>query len=169
MKPDAARVAYAGRLVAVTVERWGERDREIVEHPGSVTIVAVDRRDRVVLVRQARAPARSTLLELPAGKLDPGEQPLACARRELAEETGLHGGAWRRAAGMWTSPGFLREYMHVFVAEDVEEGRASPDDDEELSVVRWPVAEIGRRLGEIEDAKTLTGLLLYLRDRDGRG
>ena len=163
MHPDDSRTVYDGTLVDVTLERWGEHEREIVEHPGAVAIVAVDREERVTLVRQLREPARKELLELPAGTLEEGEEPLACARRELAEETGLVGGEWRSVQAFYTAPGFCRERMHLFFAEGVEPGDASPEDDEELELVHWPVAEIEGRLGEIEDAKTLVGLLLYVR------
>src|SRR5439155_17624284 len=88
VKPDESRTVYDGKLVDVTLERWGEHEREIVEHPGAVAIVAVDHDDRVMLVRQLREPARKALLELPAGTLEDGEEPLAAARRELEEETG---------------------------------------------------------------------------------
>jgi len=165
MKPDASRIVYDGRLIDVTVERWGEHEREIVEHPGAVAIVAVDAEDSVVLVRQLREPARKELLELPAGTLDRDEEPLASARRELAEETGLSGGDSRHAASFWTTPGFCREVMHVFFAERVEEGEQSLEADESIELVRIPVAELPSRLGEVEDAKTLAGLLLYLRLR----
>ncbi len=165
MKPDEARIVYAGRLLSVTVERWGTHEREIVEHPGAVAIVAVDRAGRVTLVRQLREATGGELLELPAGTLEPGESPLRTARRELAEETGLTGGEWREAASFWTTPGFCRERMTVFFAEGVEAGEASPDEDESFELVRWPVDEIAGRLGEIEDAKSLAGLLLYLRER----
>ena len=164
MKPDAARTVYDGKLFDVTLERWGEHDREIVEHPGAVAIVAVDADGMVALVRQPREAARKQLLELPAGTLEEGEQPLETARRELEEETGLTGGAWRKLAAFYTTPGFCRERMHVFVAEGVQPGAASPEADEELEVVRWDVQEIGARLAEIEDAKTLAALLLYLRE-----
>lgn len=162
LAPDAARSVYEGRLLGLTVERWGEHEREIVEHPGAVAIVAVDGEGCVTLVRQLREPARKRLLELPAGTAEPGEEPLTTARRELQEECGLTGGEWRELAAFWTTPGFCRERMHVFAAEGVERGEASPADDEELELVRWEIAEIRERLDEIEDAKSLAGLLLYL-------
>src|SRR5205823_9017714 len=118
MKPDESRLAYDGRLIDVTVERWGEHEREIVEHPGAVAIVAVDDEDHVTLVRQLREAARRELVELPAGRLDEDdESPLAAAKRELAEECGLTGGAWRELASFWTTPGFCRERMTLFAAE----------------------------------------------------
>ncbi len=167
MKPDETRVAYDGRLISVSVERWGEHEREIVEHPGAVAIVVVDREGFVTLVRQLREPARARLVELPAGTLDEGEEPLAAARRELEEETGLRGGEWRQLADFYTTPGFCRERMHLFVAEGVERGEQRQEEDEAIELVRWPVGEIEARLPEIEDAKTLAGLLLYLRERRG--
>jgi ADP-ribose pyrophosphatase len=165
VKPDDSRVAYDGSLIDVVVERWGEHEREIVEHPGSVAILPVDREGRVVLVRQLREAARGELLELPAGGLEPGEEPAATARRELREETGLHGGRWRELAAFYTTPGFCRERMHLFLAEGVEEGEPEPAADEGLEVVRVPVEELERRLSELEDAKTIAGVLLFLRGR----
>lgn len=167
MKPDASRTVYDGKLFDVTVERWGDHEREIVEHPGAVAIVAVDTDGMVTLVRQPREAARKQLLELPAGTLEQGEQPLDAAQRELEEETGLTGGTWREFAAFYTTPGFCRERMHVFVAEGVEPGKARPEADEDLEVVRWSVDEIGARLADIDDAKTLAGLLLYLREASG--
>jgi ADP-ribose diphosphatase len=163
--PEESRLAYDGRLIDVTVERWDGREREIVEHPGAVAIVAVDRVGQVALVRQLREATRRQLLELPAGTAEPGEKPLATAQRELREECGLTGGEWSELTAFWTAPGFCREYMHIFVAEGVVPGETEPEDDEELEQIRWPVAEIASRLGEIEDAKTLAGLLLYLQTR----
>lgn len=165
MKPDEARVVYDGTLIDVTVERWGDREREIVEHRGAVAIVAVDGEQQVTLVRQLREAVRRELLELPAGTLDASEQPLETARRELQEETGLHGGRWTELATFWTTPGFCRERMTVFLAEGVEAGEPKPDADEQIELVRWPVADLEARLSAIEDAKTLVGLLLYLRRR----
>jgi ADP-ribose pyrophosphatase len=167
MRPDSAQTVYDGILFDVTLERWGEHEREIVEHPGAVTIVAVDREGMLTLVRQRREAARKELLELPAGTLEEGESPLESARRELEEETGLTGGTWREATAFYTTPGFCRERMHLFFARDLERGAASPEDDEQLELVRWPTLEIGSRLSEVEDAKTLVGLLFYLREQQG--
>jgi len=165
VKPDETRIVFQGRLLALTVERWGDHEREIVEHPGAVAIVAVDGEGWVTLVRQLREPARRKLLEIPAGTREPGEDPLDCARRELREECGLTGGEWRELATFFTTPGFCREYMHLYAAEGVERGESAPDADEELELVRWRVDEIEPRLAEIEDATTLVGLLLYLNER----
>jgi ADP-ribose pyrophosphatase len=164
VKPDESRTVYDGKLFDVTIERWGDNEREIVEHPGAVAIVAVDADGMVALVRQPREAARKELLELPAGTLEEGEQPLESARRELEEETGLTGGAWRELAAFYTTPGFCRERMNVFAAEGVESGPASPEEDEQLELVRWRLQDVAARLGEFEDAKTLAGLLLYLHE-----
>jgi ADP-ribose pyrophosphatase len=164
MKPDQARVVYRGKLIDVTLERWGEHEREIVEHPGAVAIVAIDRDGMLTLVRQRREAVRQDLLELPAGTLEEGESALECARRELEEETGLRGGAWRGRAVFYTTPGFCREVMHLFVAEDLEPGPSRPEADEHLELVRWSTTDIESRLHEIEDAKTLVGLYMYLHE-----
>lgn len=163
--PDGSERVYDGKLIHVDLEHWGDNDREVVKHPGAVAIVALDGEDCVTLVRQLREPARKKLLELPAGTLGPGEDPLGAAKRELAEETGLHGGDWRLAGSFWTTPGFCDEHMHLYVATGLEPGEAATEEDEEIELVRWPVDEIAGRLGEIEDAKTLAGLLLYLQRR----
>jgi len=159
-EPDETRTAFEGDLIRVVVERWGDRSREIVEHAGSVAIVAVDLDGQVVLVRQFREPVRGPLLELPAGVIDEGERPRDAAERELREETGLVGGRWRALATFWTSPGFLRERMHLFLAEDVEQGEADPDEDEDVELVRMPLDEAVARAHELEDLKTIAGLLL---------
>jgi ADP-ribose pyrophosphatase len=165
VRPDESQVVWQGRLLAVTIERWGRHEREIVEHPGAVAIVSIDTEGYLTLVRQLREATRGMLLEIPAGTREPGEEPLVTAKRELREECGLTGGTWRKLGGFWTTPGFSREYMHVFLAEGVERGEAEPAADEELEIVRWPADEVESRIGELEDSKTLAGLLLYLRDR----
>jgi ADP-ribose pyrophosphatase len=168
VKPDESRTVYDGKLIDVTLELWGDNEREIVEHPGSVAIVAVDGDQQVWLVRQLREAARKELVELPAGARDEGEEPLEAAKRELREECGLTGGAWCELGAFWTTPGFCREYMHLYLAEGVEAGDADPDEDEEVEIVQWRVDELAAKLGEIEDAKTLAGLLLFLRLRSAR-
>jgi ADP-ribose pyrophosphatase len=165
MRPHESRRVFAGKQISVDVERWGDHEREIVRHPGAVAIVSVDVAGNVTLVRQLREPARKPLLELPAGTREPDEAPLATARRELEEEAGLRGGAWRLAATFFSTPGFCDELVHVYFAEGVEEVERAPQEDEELELVRVPVGQLEPLLSEIEDAKTLAGLLLYLRER----
>jgi ADP-ribose pyrophosphatase len=162
MQPDSSEIVWQGKLIAVTVERWNGRDREIVEHPGAVAVVAVDAGGNVAFVRQPREATRQRLLELPAGTCEPEEEPLATARRELREECGLTGGEWTRLGGFWTTPGFTREYMDVFLAVGVESGESAPEEDEDIELVLVHRDEIPARMPEIEDAKTLAGLLLFL-------
>ena len=98
--------------------------------------------------------------------VEEGEGPLTTAKRELAEETGLTAGSWRELAAFYTTPGFCREQMWVFVAEGVEPGEARREADEAIELVRIPVADLRARVHELEDAKTIAGVLLYLDDRD---
>jgi ADP-ribose pyrophosphatase len=169
MKPDESKLVYDGKVIDVTLERWGDREREIVEHPGAVAIVAVDAEDYVTLVRQLREAARAQLVELPAGTRADGEEPLATAQRELREECGFTGGEWTELAVFWTTPGFCRERMHVYLAEGVVPGKAEPEADEEFELLRWHVDELESKLPELEDAKTLAGVLLYLQHRRRSG
>jgi ADP-ribose pyrophosphatase len=163
MKPDDSQTAFDGKQIRVVVEQWGDAEREVVRHPGAVAIVAVDTDDEVTLVRQQREPVRKHLLELPAGTLEEREEPIETARRELEEETGLHGGDWRELKRFYSSPGWADEVVHLFAAERLERGEPDPEGTEEIELVRIPLAELPFRLAEIEDAKTLAGLLLYLR------
>ena len=151
---------WEGKRFSVLVEDG----YEIADTPDAVAIVALDAEQRVVLVRQRRVAIDGELLELPAGLIDEGEEPLASAQRELREETGLHGGSWRELASFWTSPGFVNERVTVFVATGLEEGEPEPDEGEELEVVRWTLPEVEARVRELDDATTLIGLLLYLRE-----
>jgi ADP-ribose pyrophosphatase len=151
---------WEGRRFAVLVEDG----YEIADTPDAVAIVAIDADDRFVFVRQRRVATGGKLLELPAGLIDEGETPSETARRELREETGLHGGSWRELSSFWTSPGFVNERVTVFVAAGLDEGEPEPDEGEELEVVRWTRPEVEARLHELDDATTLIGLLLYLRE-----
>ena len=144
-----------------SVER--REGRDVVVHGPAVAVVAVDRQKHVTLVRQERVPAGGALLELPAGGVEDGETPLETARRELREETGLHGGEWAEVATFFTTPGFCDEKMHLFLATGLEQGEAAPEGSEDLELVRVPLDEVPGLVAEIEDGKTLAGLLLLLR------
>lgn len=165
MRPDGSRRVFEGGLISVDVEQWGDHEREVVRHPGAVAIVALDAGGYVTLVRQLREPARKRLLELPAGTREADEEPLATAKRELEEEAGLSGGEWQLAATFFSTPGFCDELVCIYFAEGVVKTERKPQDDEQIEVVRIPVAEVASLLPELEDAKTLAGLLLYLRAR----
>jgi ADP-ribose pyrophosphatase len=151
-------VAFKGKIFDV-VRKDG---MEIVQHDDAVAIVAVSG-GHVTLVRQERVATGGKVLELPAGLLEEGESPLESARRELREETGLHGGQWVEVAAFFTSPGFTDERIHLFVATDLEEGEAAPEETEDIELVRVPLDEVPSLVEEIEDGKTLAGLLLLLR------
>lgn len=154
---------WEGKRFAVVVEDGFE----VAHTPDAVAIVALDADGRVVLVRQRRTAVDADVLELPAGLIDEGEEPLESARRELREETGLRGGRWRELTSFWTTPGFVDERVTVFLAEGLDEGEPEPDDAEDLEPVRWTVEEVEARLGELDDATTIIGLLLLLRERSG--
>jgi ADP-ribose pyrophosphatase len=146
-----------------SVERRDGRD--VVVHGPAVAVVAVDRDEQVVLVRQPRVAVGGSVLELPAGGVEDGESPLQTARRELVEETGLHGGEWFEAAAFFTSPGYTDEKMHLFIATGLEQGDASPEGSEDIELVRVPLDALPALVAECEDAKTLAGLLLLMRHR----
>ena len=136
---------------------------EVIEHRGGVTLVAFDQAGRLLLVRQYRHPAGRDLLELPAGTLDPGESPEACAERELQEETGYRPGRLERLGGFYLAPGYCTEYQHVFLASYLTASRLEGDE-EAIQLVPTTLEEALRLVatGEIEDAKTVGALLLYL-------
>lgn len=135
--------------------------REVVEHPGGVGILAVDGDGMVLLVRQYRYAFGRTLLEIPAGKREPGEEPLVTARRELREETGVTADSWTPLGQLIASPGCYDETLYLYLAQGLHSGDTDPDEDEFLSLERMPMAELTRRClaDEITDAKTVCAVL----------
>jgi ADP-ribose pyrophosphatase len=158
---------FEGRVVSLRVEEielpGGRRSRlELIHHPGAAAVVPVDGEGRVVLVRQYRhATGGHWPLEVPAGKLDPGEEPAAAAARECEEETGLRPGRLTSLGWIWTTPGFTDERIHLFLAEALAPGRQDLQDDEELELERLPLAEaLAFALdGGIDDGKSIAALV----------
>lgn len=171
----SSEVVFKGRLFNVVhdkiVEPGGhENERDIVRHNGSAVILAIDNQKSrknpwVVMERQYRHAAGRFLWELPAGKIEPDEDPLAGAQRELAEETGYRARKWSELVQFWPSPGFVGEWMKLFVAEGLTAGDALPEEDEriELRLVRFNDVLKMIDKGAIHDGKTLAGILLYAR------
>ena len=160
---------YQGRVVGLRVDTVRLPDgrvstREVVETRNAVAIVPVDAQGNVVLVRQYRKPPEQTLLEVPAGGMDEAEEPEACARRELEEETGYTASHLEPLTSFFMSPGFCTEEMHAFLATGLTAGQPHPDADESIEVVAVPLASIPQMIqrGEIRDAKSIVSLLLAL-------
>jgi 8-oxo-dGTP pyrophosphatase MutT (NUDIX family) len=156
---------WNGRIASVRVERWrledGEEvEREVIGHPGAVAIVAHDG-EQIFLVRQPREPVGDpALLELPAGKLDEeGEDVLATAKRELAEEIGKGARSWRHLTTFWSSPGFSDEEIHVYLATDLYDEHAEADENERIEIETVPLSELDRVISDCKDSKSLVGLL----------
>jgi ADP-ribose pyrophosphatase len=165
---------YAGRVVTLRLAQVRMADgrvvqREIVEHAPGAALVAVDEARQVLLVRQPRPAVGSSVLELPAGLVDPGETPLECARRELAEETGYAAELVEPLVEFYTSPGFCTERLHIFVATGLSAVTVPHDEEEEIELIRFSISDAIERVlhGEISDAKTVAGLLAYERLRRG--
>jgi ADP-ribose pyrophosphatase len=162
----AAQEIYRGRVVHLRLERAelpGHSEPvslEIVRHPGAAAVVALDEQGRVALVHQFRHAAGGFIWEIPAGVLEPGEAPLACARRELEEETGLRAASITPLGSVLTAPGFCDERIHLFLATDLTEGAQRLEGDEVLSVSRLPLVEAMSMVarGDICDAKSIAGL-----------
>ena len=157
---------YSGRVVSldlvhVVLPNGDGIELEIVRHPGGAAVVAVDAGDRVCLLRQYRHAAGGWLWELPAGKLEPGETPLATARRELAEEGGVAARDWSSLGDIVSSPGVFTEVVHLFLAQGLSAAAAAPEHGECFEPVWVPRAEARERAlaGDIRDAKTVVGLL----------
>jgi 8-oxo-dGTP pyrophosphatase MutT (NUDIX family) len=161
------KTVWEGRIATVRVDRFRfddgeEAEREIVEHPGSVAVVAFDG-ERLFLVRQPREPVNEpALLELPAGKLDEdGEDPLDTAKRELAEEIGKAARTWHKLTSFYTSPGFADEECHVYLATDLHDEPAEAAENERIEIAEVPLAQLDQVIQECRDAKTLVGLLWF--------
>jgi nudix-type nucleoside diphosphatase (YffH/AdpP family) len=151
------------RLDTVKLANGDQREREIVEHPGAVAIVPVTDDGHVVLVRQYRPAVGQSMLELPAGTVEKGEDVARTAQRELEEETGYSAGELRELVRFWVSPGWCNEDLVIYVANDVTAGEQSLEDDEEIEVELVDPQRIPElmRKGEIADSKTMVGLSLY--------
>jgi ADP-ribose pyrophosphatase len=169
----SSEVVYQGPLFRVThdtiIEPNGQRnERDVIRHNGSVVILAIDnskseKNPWIVMERQYRHAANQFLWELPAGKIDFGEEPLAGAKRELAEETGYLAKKWRPLVEYYASPGFLGEAMKVFLAEGLQAGDARPEEDEDIELRLVKLSDVLKMIekGAIQDGKTLTSVLLY--------
>lgn len=163
---------FEGRILRVHVDTVTLPDgtratREVADHPGGVAVVALDEENNVLLVEQYRYVFGEALLEIPAGKLEAGEDPYMAALRELKEETGASPAFFQPLGKLYPSPGCYGETLHLFLARSLSFGEASPDADEFLRVERVPLEELTRRIlkNEIADAKTVAGVLkakLYL-------
>ncbi len=162
---SSSRQIYKGRIVdlrleEVTLPNQVTMTIEIIRHPGAAAVVPLDDAGNVTLIHQFRHAAAGFIWEIPAGKLDPGEEPAQCAARELQEEAGLAAGELIYLGSILTAPGFCDERIHLFLARALSAAPQQLDHDEVLSVSRLPLARAIEmiRTGEIEDAKTIAGL-----------
>jgi len=139
--------------------------RAVIRHPGSAVILVIDEKKKILLIRQYRLPAGQKLWELPAGKIDDGENALQAAKRELAEETGYKATSWKKIASYWASPGFLAEKMNIYLATGLKAGIATPMEDEQIEARWFTSKELDDliRDGKMDDGKTLIGYLTWKR------
>lgn len=176
----SSEVVYKGPLFRVHHDKLVEptglnSERDVIRHNGSVVILAMDKSKSkkdpwVVMERQYRHAANQFLWELPAGKMDPGEDPLVAAKRELEEETGYAAKKWTPLVEYWASPGFLGETMKVYLAEGLIAGEARPEEDEKIDFRLVKLSELLKMIkkGAIHDGKTLVSVLLYLQLQGGK-
>ena len=174
-----SKVSFEGKVFSVVTDKVTEpggvtSTRDVIRHNGSVVILAVDASENpvdpsILLERQYRYAAGQFLLELPAGRIEPGEAPLAAAKRELIEETGFRARRWSRLVRYYASPGFLSETMQVFLAENIRPGIAQPEPDEKISLQHLPLSELLAMIhaGKILDGKTIISVLLFARSLAG--
>jgi ADP-ribose pyrophosphatase len=169
----SSKLSYKGKVFDVYTDKVEEpgghlNTRDVIRHNGSVVILAVDESRNpadpdVILERQYRHAAGQFLIELPAGRVEPGESTLAAAKREMIEETGYRAKRWSLLTKYFASPGFLGEWMQIYLARDIREGEAAPELDEQIEIIRLPLSEALTlaHTNKIHDGKTLIGLMLY--------
>jgi len=168
-KTLSGKLVYSGRAVRLrvdTVQMPGGRKttREIVEHSDCVAIIAIDESGNVLLVNQFRKPVEKELLEIPAGGIEPGEDPVTTVHRELREETGYLPRKVERLGGFYSTPGYCTEYLHLYLATDLTLSPLQAEDTENIRLVRVPISQISSLVasGSICDAKSIAGLLTFL-------
>jgi len=171
-KTLSSQLIYQGRAVKLRVDTVARPDgrettREIVEHSDCVAIVALDGNDNVLLVNQFRKPAEKELLEIPAGGIEPGEDPVATVQRELQEETGYRSGRVERMGGFYSAPGYCTEYLYLYLATELTPSQLYAEDTDEIELVPVPLSQIPELIasGRICDAKSIAGLLTFLEYR----
>lgn len=164
----SSEMKFDGKLIKVTYDiadvNGKEAWREVVHHPGASAVVAIDENNRIIMEKQFRYALNDYLLEIPAGKLDAGEDPLVCAKRELEEETGIVASEWISLGTIATSPGFCNEVIHLYVAKGLSKGEIHWDEDEYVEVERYTFDELLQCIKDekIKDSKTLSALLLAM-------
>jgi ADP-ribose pyrophosphatase len=166
---------FQGRIVRLRVDQVSLPDgrqsqREIVEHPGAVAILPLDADNRIWMVSQYRKAVEQVLMEIPAGTLEKSEDPLACAQRELAEETGLTAGDWQEIIQYYCAPGFCDEKTFIYIARNLkQDAQLSPDHDEFLQVIQLPLAEAYQQIldGRIVDGKSIIAIQYAVRNYPG--
>ncbi|MBB6216649.1 ADP-ribose pyrophosphatase [Anaerosolibacter carboniphilus] len=156
---------YEGRIISLRVDTVELPDkkystREIIEHPGAAVVVPITDEGKIIMVKQFRKPVEDFLIEVPAGKLDKGEEPLLCAHRELKEETGYSSGNMQHLFTFFSSPGFANETMHLFIARDLTVGEAIPDEDEYIEIESYELNQLIHMIfnGQIKDAKSIIAI-----------
>ncbi len=161
---------YSGSVFSVETKTVKLSDgrkatRDVINHVGGASVVALDDEQNVILVRQFRSPYEEIFTEIPAGKLDAGEDPLLCAQRELVEETGFSAQRWHHLISAMPSPGYINEVIHIYLATELVAGEDHPDEGEFLDVFKCPLAKVIEDIasGKITDAKTVMGCLLAQR------
>ena len=175
LKKLSSKIVFRGRVFEVTRDRVREPNgvtavREVIRHSGSVVVLAVDdsaEEPRVLMETQYRYAAQSYMFELPAGRIDPGEDALTAGKRELLEETGYTARRWKRALFFYPSPGFLEETMTVFLAQGLKPGIAQPESDERIEYRLVPLSEVLRQImsSRIRDGKTIASVLWFVQSQ----